>query len=90
MVCGDGWSLLEANVVCKELKLGYASDAVQTDFFGGNISSMILSGVECWGNETELSHCLHGEIGKVECPGKKGHVAGVVCISSTGLRLFEN
>ena len=82
VICGDGWSLLEANVICKELNLGYANDAVQTDFFGGGNTSMILSGVQCRGNETGLSHCFHDEWGQVECPGKKGHIAGVVCVPS--------
>lgn len=65
--------------------MGYASDAVQTDFFGGMNTSMILSGVQCWGNETDLSHCLHDEMEKVECPGKVGYVAGVICTSSKWL-----
>ncbi|KAK6621916.1 hypothetical protein RUM44_001723 [Polyplax serrata] len=81
LICGDGWSLLEGNVVCKQLNLGYASDAVHTDFFGGGNSSMLLSGVQCRGNETGLQHCLHDDLGKIECPGKKGHYAGVVCSS---------
>ncbi|XP_067007855.2 lysyl oxidase homolog 2 [Anabrus simplex] len=79
LVCGDGWGLLEAAVVCHQLGLGYASDAVQTNFFGGNSSHMVLSGVECRGNEPDLTRCLHDRIGQVSCPGSGENIAAVVC-----------
>lgn len=75
-LCADGWSLLEANVLCKSLGLGYASDALQTDFFSGgadgeddlpSLHNIALSGTECYGNETSLSQCLHHT--RVFCPG---------------------
>lgn len=73
-LCGDGWSLLEANVLCKSLGLGYANDALQTDFFSGDNEndpprqhSIAVSGTECFGNETSLSDCLHHT--RVVCPG---------------------
>ena len=84
LVCGDGWSLLEANVVCREVGLGYAADAVQTSFFGGDVKRMALAGVECRGNETRLAHCRHDavDVGKgVNCPGRGSeNIAGVVCL----------
>jgi lysyl oxidase-like protein 2/3/4 len=81
LVCGDGWSIFEAMVVCRQLGLGYANDAIQTDFFGGNASSMVLSGVQCRGDEEFLSHCLHDQIGQISCPGKRENIAAVVCTS---------
>lgn len=85
LICGDGWSLFEAGVVCRELGLGYAQNALQTDFFGGNRSSIALSGVQCHGSERSLEDCLHGSGSKreVSCPGKKDNIAGVVCASGT-------
>lgn len=81
-ICGDGWSLIEANVVCQELNLGYANEAFQTDFFGGsNGTHVLLTGTECVGNETKLSQCKFEGFGKHgKCHGNKHHVAGVSCV----------
>ncbi|CRK93633.1 CLUMA_CG007163, isoform A [Clunio marinus] len=81
-ICGDGWSLIEANVICKELNLGYANEAFQTNFFGGsNGSHILLTGTECIGNETKLSDCKFEGFGKHgKCHGNKHHVAGVSCV----------
>lgn len=78
VICGDGWSLLEAMVVCKSLFLGYASDAMQTDFFGGNLTARSLSGVSCTGNENSLSQCIHDASSTGKCDGRD--VAAVHCV----------
>uniref|UniRef100_A0A1A9X3F4 protein-lysine 6-oxidase n=1 Tax=Glossina brevipalpis TaxID=37001 RepID=A0A1A9X3F4_9MUSC len=81
-ICSDGWSLLEANVVCRQLGLGYARDALQTDYFGGaDLTPVLLSGTECYGNETSLQQCLHYDFsrGTSTCHGARNHVAVVVC-----------
>lgn len=78
VICGDGWSLLEAMVVCKSLGLGYASDAPQTDFFGGNLTSTSFRGIKCIGNEKSLGDCLHDKSLHGFCPGKD--VAAVACV----------
>ncbi|XP_075227026.1 lysyl oxidase-like 2 isoform X1 [Lycorma delicatula] len=79
VICGDGWSLLEASVVCRQLGFGYANAAIQTDFFGGNRSKMLLSGVQCRGNEASLEHCLYDQTYNVQCPGTRENIASVVC-----------
>lgn len=56
-------------MVCRQLGLGHASDAVQTNFFGGERVPMSISGLKCFGNEINISECLHDQ--KFECPGKK-------------------
>lgn len=68
VICGDSWSILEAAVVCRQLGLGYASDAVQTNFFGnGETIPISISGVQCNGNEENLAECLHDKV--TDCPG---------------------
>lgn len=63
-VCGSEWSILEANVICKHLGYGFASDSLNTDIFGGqNSSTLLLSGTVCQGNETKLSECTHEQFG---------------------------
>lgn len=81
-VCADGWSLLEANVICMQLNLGYAMQAYQTDYFGGsNGTNIILSGTACVGNETELEQCkFEGFAKNTKCHGNSHHVAGVSCV----------
>ncbi|CAH2096876.1 unnamed protein product [Euphydryas editha] len=76
-ICPDGWTLYEASAICHHLALGFAEQALQTDYFGN--SKIILSGVQCLGNETNLFMCKHQGLGDVTCPGKPGHVAAVVC-----------
>ncbi|KAJ8917857.1 hypothetical protein NQ315_010770 [Exocentrus adspersus] len=77
VICGDGWSLFEALVVCRTLSLGYASDAMQTDFFGGNLTSESLGGIKCTGNETTFHHCLYNQHATGNCQSKD--VAAVSC-----------
>lgn len=69
-MCGDAWSLVEAAVVCHQLGLGYANDAVQTNFFGGSRLPMTMSGIECRGNEENIGECLREEV--TNCPGTCG------------------
>ncbi|XP_048001426.1 lysyl oxidase homolog 2-like [Leguminivora glycinivorella] len=66
-VCADGWSFYEAIPVCHHLGLGFAAQASQTNVFGA--SKIVLSGVQCKGNEKSLFECSHEDIGEVKCPG---------------------
>lgn len=90
-VCGDGWSLLEANVVCKSLGLGYASMALQTDQLGTGDDHLhpLISGSECYGNETNLHDCLHHELGDISCPDRDKQVAGVICTEQMADLVFD-
>ncbi|XP_076308239.1 lysyl oxidase homolog 3A-like [Tachypleus tridentatus] len=80
LVCGDGWEILEAGVVCKQLGLGFAKAATQSSSFGGQRSQMILSGVKCRGDEKTLASCRHDNVGAVDCPGSGRNFAGVICV----------
>lgn len=94
-VCGDGWSLLEANVVCKSLGYGYATAALQTDYFsdslkGQTLPRLLISGSECFGNETDLHECQHHELGDISCAGKGDQVAGVICTHEMADLVFDH
>lgn len=83
----DGWTLYEASVICRHLALGYAEQALQTNYFGA--SPIIISGFECEGNETNIFACKYQDFGDVSCPGKVGHVAAVVCTHLMADLLFD-
>lgn len=81
-VCSEGWGTMEAMVVCRQLGLGFASNAFQeTWYWPGLVSAdaVVMSGVRCAGTEMTLSHCLHhGE--HLSCPkGGARYAAGVSC-----------
>ncbi|XP_003401353.1 lysyl oxidase homolog 3A isoform X1 [Bombus terrestris] len=88
VVCGDSWSLFEAAVVCRQLGLGYASDAIQTNFFGGEKIPMTISGVQCHGDENNLIDCLHDKL--LDCPGSIQNVASVVCLREMPDLVFDH
>ena len=74
LICANGWDTVNAIVVCQEQKLG--SNATATKIAYNQTETLWLSGVECMGNESQLSFCPHNGIGVVEdCE----FVAGVEC-----------
>lgn len=82
LICGDGWSKLEGAVVCRQLNLGFAQDAPQTDFFGGVVEDVVTTGVKCSGEETELAECYHHDLlpnATLVCPGNGRNFAAVIC-----------
>ena len=80
VVCGDGWGVREAIVACKQLGLKYAASAVNSADFGGGNMPRVVSGISCKGNEQNLLHCDHDDVGNLFCPGEGMHdIAGVVC-----------
>ncbi|XP_058792586.1 lysyl oxidase homolog 3A isoform X2 [Phymastichus coffea] len=76
-VCGDGWSLREAAVVCRQLGLGFAAQAYQSNVFGAARVPMAASGINCRGDERQLAECSHDTV--LDCPGVGENVAGVTC-----------
>ena len=92
-ICWNGWTDANARVVCRELgyKNGsayyhYKSSFIYLDYSG----PYWTSDVNCFGNETRLSHCPHKGFGNVtDCNGR-GHFAGVICYDATGITLLIN
>ncbi|XP_053908292.1 scavenger receptor cysteine-rich domain-containing group B protein-like [Cuculus canorus] len=73
-VCSNGWSLLEAGVVCKQLGCGPALAAPVGTHQDGRT---LLEGLSCHGTESLLLECLQRGAGPAPC--EQGLVAGVVC-----------
>lgn len=65
-------------MVCRSLSLGYAKDAMQTTYFGGNLTRKSYSGVKCLGHERWLEECVHDANAFGFCEG--GNVAAVYCV----------
>ena len=74
LVCANGWDTHDAIVVCQEQGLGNNGTTIELPY--NQSETLWLSGVECMGNEAQLSFCPHNGIGVVEdCE----FVAGVDC-----------
>ncbi|XP_032085777.1 LOW QUALITY PROTEIN: lysyl oxidase homolog 2 [Thamnophis elegans] len=80
-ICGEGWDIMDAMVVCRQLNLGYASHAFQETWYwygSSDADNVVMSGMKCSGVEMSLLHCPHDA--KVSCPKGGGrHAAGVSC-----------
>ena len=78
LVCSNGWDTHDATVVCQETNLG--TNGIATQLMFNRTETLWLSGVECMGNESQLSFCPHNGIGVLEdCT----FVAGVECFGKT-------
>ena len=79
-VCANGWDTYDAIVVCQEEKLGSNGTAIQ--YTNNQTEILWLSGVDCVGNESQLSSCPHNGLGVVdECM----LIAGVECFGKTAV-----
>ena len=88
VVCGVGWDMIDAAVVCRSLGYGGVSS------FRGNISyksdngTLWMREVQCNGNETFLTQCAHTGWGRDACV--ESQAAGVACFEqgSTYFRCY--
>ncbi|XP_067164791.1 antigen WC1.1-like, partial [Apteryx mantelli] len=76
-VCGDGWDMEDAAVVCKQLDCGSVLEAPWYGRFSPGSGPIWLSNLECQGIETALSECEHTDRNKHYCT--HAWDAGVVC-----------
>ena len=78
-VCSDGWGIKEAMTVCRQLNLGFASQAVTENVFVGKNHKVIISGVKCRLDEVSIYNCQQDEWANVTCSSKES-LAGVICV----------
>lgn len=80
-VCDHDWDIRDANVVCRELGYGTASEAITKarDYFGQGFSQILLSELACTGTEKNLKQCghpgyyLHSSCGHMDNAGVRCH-----------------
>lgn len=76
-VCDDGWNLLDAEVVCREVGCGSALSAFPGAAFGQGAGPIWLDEMTCAGTEASLSLCQASVWGSHNC--KHNEDAGVEC-----------
>ena len=78
-VCGNGWDLDDAQVVCIELGFGGAIAARHNAYYGEGSGQIGLNDVNCTGTEGTIKNCLHSGWGIKDCTHSED--AGVRCIA---------
>ncbi|KFQ45444.1 Deleted in malignant brain tumors 1 protein, partial [Nestor notabilis] len=74
-VCDDGWDVMDARVVCRQLGCGTALSAPGSAHFGQGTGQIWLDDVECAGAEAALSSCQARAWGDHNCnPGEDAAV----------------
>nr|XP_056720376.1 deleted in malignant brain tumors 1 protein-like [Euleptes europaea] len=76
-VCDDDWSMLNAQVVCRELECGVALSSPRGAHFGEGSDHIWLDDVKCKGTEASLRDCRLKGWGEHNC--NHAEDAGVVC-----------
>ncbi|XP_048012005.1 scavenger receptor cysteine-rich type 1 protein M130-like [Megalobrama amblycephala] len=76
-VCGVGWDLADAAVVCRELDCGEPVDALGDAHFGPGSGPIWTNRSLCTGSESTLKNCGSVDWGVYDCDHTKD--AGVIC-----------
>ena len=76
-VCGDGWDLNDAQVVCNELNISPIIAVRHNAFYGEGSGKIWLNDLNCSGSEKSIRRCSHRGWGIKNCIHSKD--AGVKC-----------
>ena len=76
-VCDDGWSIEDANVICRQLGYPPASQVWQNAHFGQGSGPILLDNVSCNDSESSIDQCDHSGWFNHTC--SHGQDAGVTC-----------
>ncbi|XP_038648272.1 uncharacterized protein LOC119963342 isoform X3 [Scyliorhinus canicula] len=82
-ICNQNWDIVDAAIVCRQLKCGYAV-SVDTIFASG-VDPIWLDNVECVGTELTISECPSEQRNVSNCTHSQD--AGVTCSGSFPVRL---
>ena len=80
-VCGDGWDLSDAQVVCNELGIGNSSAVRYDAFYGEGNGKILVSNSRCVETELSIKKCSHRGWGLENCSHSQD--VGVKCVSGT-------
>ncbi|XP_038051810.1 deleted in malignant brain tumors 1 protein-like [Patiria miniata] len=86
-ICDDGWSIEDANVICRQLGLPPASQAWRGAHFGQGSGPILLSNAACIGNESSIDQCAHSEWFSHNCDHADD--VGVTCGESRNITAFS-
>uniref|UniRef100_K7FRM8 Soluble scavenger receptor cysteine-rich domain-containing protein SSC5D n=1 Tax=Pelodiscus sinensis TaxID=13735 RepID=K7FRM8_PELSI len=87
-VCGLGWDLTDAKVLCRELGCGTPRYITQSCLKFSRSSEPILLGLlDCTGHETSLTQCQFQDWAEKPCPYHRD--TGVKCQEPFALRLVD-
>ncbi|XP_042685256.1 deleted in malignant brain tumors 1 protein-like isoform X1 [Centrocercus urophasianus] len=86
-VCDDGWNMMAAEVVCREVGCGSALSAPIEATFGQGEGQIWIDDVTCVGTEASLSLCQVTSWGSHNCGHRED--AGVECLEPTQVRLVN-
>ena len=83
IVCGNGWDLNDAQVVCRELGFGPAIVATNRPLYGQSDDSVLwLNNVYCVGTESTIEDCSLNRWGYQYCSPYQ--YSSVLCSASDG------
>ena len=83
-VCDDGWSSIDARVVCRQLGFGSYGSSYSRAYFGQGSGPIWLDSVACTGSESMLINCSHLGVG-VTRSCSHSEDAGVRCRGTQGI-----
>ncbi|XP_048011949.1 scavenger receptor cysteine-rich type 1 protein M130-like isoform X2 [Megalobrama amblycephala] len=86
-VCGVGWDMVDAAVVCRELDCGEPVDALGGAYFGPGSGLILVGATFCAGSESTLKNC--GSTGWSIHTCTHNHDASVICSGHKASRLVN-